>query len=35
MSCLKESVLQAISSLPNIYMYTGSDGAEHHEDQNL
>jgi hypothetical protein len=35
MSCIKESVLHAMSSLPNIYTYTGSDGAEHPKDLNL
>jgi hypothetical protein len=34
MSCLKESILKT-KTLPNIYPYTGSDGAEHLEDPNL
>src|SRR6266571_402136 len=35
MSCLKESISQAITTLPTIYTRTGSDGAEHPEDSNL
>jgi hypothetical protein len=35
MSRLKESVLQAMSILPNIYTYTDSDDAKHPEDLNL
>jgi predicted RND superfamily exporter protein len=35
MSCLKESILQAMKTLPTIYTHTGSDGAEHPEDPNL
>ena len=34
MSCLKESILKT-KTLPTIYPYTGSDGAEHLEDPNL
>jgi hypothetical protein len=33
--CLKEAIVEAMKSLPNIYMYTGPDGAEHSEDSNL
>jgi hypothetical protein len=35
MSCLKESVANAMKTLPTIYTYTSSDGAEHSEDPNL
>ncbi|MGC2426499.1 MAG: hypothetical protein WA421_05655, partial [Nitrososphaeraceae archaeon] len=35
MPCLKEAIVEAMKSLPNIYMYTGPDGAEHSEDSNL
>lgn len=35
MSCLKESISQAMTTLPTIYTRTGSDGAEHPEDSNL
>jgi hypothetical protein len=35
MSCLKESIAEAMNSLPTIYTYTGSDGSEHAEDPNL
>jgi hypothetical protein len=35
MSCLKESILKAMKTLPTIYPYIGSDAAEHLEDPNL
>jgi hypothetical protein len=35
MSCIKESLLQAMNTLPTIYTYTGSDGAEYPENPNL
>ena len=35
MSCLDESVTKAMRTLPTIYTYTGSEGAEHPEDPNL
>jgi hypothetical protein len=35
MSCLKESISQAMKNLPTIYTYTNSDGGEHPEDSNL
>ena len=35
MSCLKESISQAMKTLPTIYTYTNSDGAERPEDPNL
>jgi hypothetical protein len=35
MSCLKESISQAMKTLPTIYTYTNSDGAERPEDSNL
>jgi len=35
MSCLKESIAEAMKTLPNIYTYAGSNGAQHPEDPNL
>jgi hypothetical protein len=35
MSCLKESISQAMKTLPTIYTHTNSDGAERPEDPNL
>src|SRR6266705_1514735 len=35
MLCIKESISQAMTTLPTIYTRTGSDGAEHPEDSNL
>jgi len=35
MPCLKESIAKAMRTLPTIYTYTGSNGAEHPEDPNL
>src|SRR4029077_6288397 len=35
MPYLKESILQAMKSLPTIYTYPNSDGAEKSEDSNL
>lgn len=35
MSCLKESISQAMKTLPTIYTNTNSDGAERPEDPNL
>lgn len=35
MSCLKESIAEALNTLPTIYTYTGPDKVVHSEDPNL